>query len=877
MSHHYHTTSIAEERDHLVALPGSEWSLWRWVCLRGAGFPSDGVLKLAANPEIISAAREVARSSEVLELARSRILQQLRTALDELRSAGQWENKQRRKPLLDAISKINAGKLPRSLPEGIPFSALEELTAALAQVATASAAFQEKFSRFSQDTGNTIREIAGSADFREALTWQNRTAVETALNPLLRRSPDVLERDSSRKQHEELVASYWQRYCVKNDTIGFFGPVGWARITSATSHMEIRHGAKLLATRKTYWEPWAIEALGAALARKYNLQPWIAPILMPFIRVEDRTLIHPLFGALPLTAKQAAILRACDGRDTAKQIAARLMCMPKLSVRDPGEVYEGLRDLATKGLLFWKFNIPLGPFPEQILQEALRRIEDLKLRQQCLDLLEELDVARAQVEAAAGDPTRLNFSFQQLEQLFTRLTGLSATRNQGKVYAGRTLVYEDCRRDTEVLLGRKVLESLAEPLSLLLDTGRWFTARVAQAYEEKLQAVYSELRRSAHATSVDVALWWIKAAPFFFDKASEIMGPLQDELEKKWERALQLGDHQSALHLTCDELRPRLLREFPPSLPGWQGARYHSPDIMIAAADEEAIRDGRYIFVLGEVHVSTNTLQSALFANQHPSPPDLLNALALDLGEENVVPVWETEEVLCSRLAPLIPKTNFRLEYLPNSFVTNRSRAFPVSSMILENHNRTLMAKTRDGKFCLRALDLVGGLLGQQAMDCFRAISFRRHVPRISLDSLIIKRESWRFSPEEMQFASCAGAAERFLQARNWARAHGIPRFVFYKVPIEKKPAYLDFDSPIFVDIFSKMIHRTVDAALPGAMVDLSEMLPLSDQIWLTDVSGRRYTSEFRFVAVDSRKPASGSLYEANPGRASSFPHNSRL
>ena len=854
-----------EERDHLVALPGSEWFLWRWVCLRGAGFPADDVLKLAAGTETISAAHEVVRSSEALELVRVRILQQLRTALDELRSAGQWGNKQRRKPLLDAISKINAGKLPRSLPEGIPSCAFEELTVALAQVDTAKAAFQEEFSRSLQDTSNTIREIAGSAHFREALTWQNRTAVETALNPLLRGSPDALERDSSRKQHEELVASYWQRYCVKNDTIGFFGPVGWARIISETSHIKIRHGAKVLATRKTYWESWAIEALSAVLARKYNLQPWIVPILVPFIRVEDTTLIHPLF-TLPLTAKQAAMLRACNGHDTAKQIAARLMRMPNLLVRHPGEVYEAFRELATKGVLFWKFNIPLDPFPEQILQEALQRIEDLKLRQQCLDLLKELDAARIQVEAAAGDPTRLNFSFQQLEQVFTRLTGLPATRSKGKVYAGRTLVYEDCRRDTEVLLESKVLESLSEPLSLLLDTGRWFTARVAQAYEKKLQAVYSEIRRSVHATSVDATVWWYKAAPFFFDKAPEIMDSLQHELEQKWERVLQLGNDQSVVHLTCNELRPRLLREFPPSVPGWQGARYHSPDIMIAAADEEAIRDGRYAFVLGEVHVSTNTLQSNLFANQHPSPPDLLNALALDLGEENVAPVWERDEDLCGRLVPVIPKTNFRLEFLPNSFTTNRSRALPISSMILENHNGTLMAKTRDGKFCLRALDLVGGLLSRQTMDCFRVIAPQRHAPRISLDSLIIKRESWRFSPEEMQFACCAGAAERFLQARNWARAHGIPRFVFYRVPVEKKPAYLDFNSPIFVDIFSKMIRRTVDAALPGAMVDLSEMLPLFDQTWLADVSGRRYTSELRFVAVDPRKPASGSLYEANLG-----------
>jgi hypothetical protein len=858
----------AEERDHLIALPNSEWFLWRWVCLRSAGFPSDDVLNLAATPETISSAHEVARSSEALELVRCRIRQQLRTALDELRSAGQWDNKQLRKPLLDTISKINAGKLPRSLPEVIPAGTLEELTTALAQADAAHAAFQNKFSQSLQETSKAIREIAGSSDFLEALTWQNRTAIETALNPLLRASPDALERDSSRKQHEELVASYWQRYCVKNDTIGFFGPVGWARLTSATSDIEIRHGAKVLATRKTYWESWAIEALGAALVRKFNLLPWIAPILVPFIRIEDMTLIHPLFGALPLTTKQAAMLRACNGHDTAKQIAATLMHMPHLSVRDPVEVYEGLRDLATKGALFWKFNIPPGPFSEQILREALQRIEDLKLRQQCLNLLEELDAARAQVEAAAGDPARLNFSFQRLEQVFTRLTGLAPTRNQGKVYAGRTLVYEDCRRDTDVLLGSKVLENLAEPLTLLLNTGRWFTARVAQAYEEKFQAIYSEVAQSTNTTFVDVAFWWHKASPFFFDQASEIMDPLKDEFKEKWERVLQLGENQSVGHFTCDELRPRLEREFPPSLPGWQGARYHSPDIMIAAPDQEAIREGRYIFVLGEVHISTNTLQTTLFANQHPSPPDILNALVLDFGEENVVPMWEREESSCSRLAPVIPKTNFRLEFLPNAFATNRSRALPISSMILEIHNGTLLAKTRDGKFCLRALDLVGGMLGKQTMDCFRIIAPQRHAPRISLDSLIIKRESWRFSPEEMQFAYCSDAAERFLQARKWARAHAIPRFVFYKVPVEKKPAYLDFDSPIFVDIFSKMIRRTVDAALPDAMVDLSEMLPLFDQTWLPDVSGRRYTSELRFVAVDS-------LYEANPGRTSSCAYNS--
>ena len=853
-------SQIAEEAGHLAAVPGSEWSFWRWVCLRGAGFPSNGVLRLAATPETIVAAEQAAQAAEALELARGNALQYLRAALDELRSTGLWENKQRRKPLLDAISKINAGKLPRSMPEGVSPCLLESINAAEALVEARAAAFQKEFAQSWRETGDAIREIAGSDAFREALTWQNRTAVGTALDSLLREPRDGSERDSARRQHEELVASYWQRYCVKNDTIGFFGPVGWARLTPDDCHMEIRHGARLLATRKTYWEAWAIEALGAMLARRHNLQPWIAPILVPFIRIEDTSLNHPLFGSLPLTAAQAAMLRACNGRDTAKQIATRLMRMAKPPVRNPAEVYDGLRDLAARGFLYWKFNIPPGPNAEGILQDALQRIEDLKIRKQSLDLLKQLDAARIQVEAAAGDPKKLNLSFQRLEQVFTQLTGVPATRNQGKVYAGRTLVYEDCRRDGDVLLGRRLLEYLAQPLSLLLDTGRWFTARVAQVYQEKLLAIYSEVSRATGTASVDAALCWAQAAPFFFESSATLMDPLQDEFRDKWERVLQIGENQSTLHFTCDELRPRLLREFPPSLPGWTGARYHSPDIMLAADDGEAIRDGRYAFVLGEVHVSANTLQSSLFGNQHPSPSDLIDSVALDLGAENVVPVAEKDEESGSRtVASLIPRTNFRLEYRPDSFATNRSRALSISSMVLENHNGTLMAKTHDGKFCLRAIDLVGGLLSVLAMDCFRIMAPRRHSPRISLGCLTIKRESWRFSPEELQFAQRSDSAERFLHARNWARAQGIPRFVFYKVPVERKPAYLDFDSPILLDMFAKMIRRTLDAALPDAVVDLSEMLPNAEQTWLTDAAGRRYTSEFRFVAVDSRKPAAAS------------------
>jgi hypothetical protein len=294
------------------------------------------------------------------------------------------------------------------------------------------------------------------------------------------------------------------------------------------------------------------------------------------------------------------------------------------------------------------------------------------------------------------------------------------------------------------------------------------------------------------------------------------------------------------------------MAEFQASGPGWASARYHSPDIMIAASSEEAILRGDCVFVMGEMHVSKNTLDASLFVNQHPSPDELLCAVDQDLKLRVVPLALKTDDQGCRTTPSLIGKNSFRLEYLPDSFTDDRTKAIPLSSIVLESQHGELLARTRDGQHCMNWIDLVGALLSVLVIDCFKIIAPRAHTPRISIDRLVLKRESWRFSPATLEFASCASPAERFLQARNWARGHGIPRFAFFKVPVEAKPAYLDFESPILIDIFAKMIRRTLAAGLPDATVDLSEMLPGPSQAWLPDSANQRYTSELRIVAVDT-------------------------
>jgi hypothetical protein len=107
-----------------------------------------------------------------------------------------------------------------------------------------------------------------------------------------------------------------------------------------------------------------------------------------------------------------------------------------------------------------------------------------------------------------------------------------------------------------------------------------------------------------------------------------------------------------------------------------------------------------------------------------------------------------------------------------------------------------------------------------------------------------------------MEFAFEKAEAARFVAARRWARAAGLPRFVYVKSPVEVKPVYVDLASPIYVDIFSRIVRRTREGAGGDATLALTEMLPRLEQAWLPDAAGRLYTSELRIVAVDQASPA---------------------
>ena len=72
---------------------------------------------------------------------------------------------------------------------------------------------------------------------------------------------------------------------------------------------------------------------------------------------------------------------------------------------------------------------------------------------------------------------------------------------------------------------------------------------------------------------------------------------------------------------------------------------------------------------------------------------------------------------------------------------------------------------------------------------------------------------------------------------------------MFARSPLERKPRYVDFDSPSLCRTLIRFVAPAREQA-PNAPVTFTEMLPGPQDCWLESDAGH-HTSELRVVAVD--------------------------
>ena len=118
----------------------------------------------------------------------------------------------------------------------------------------------EGLDAFGPDEDARLAAVARDPAFREAVAWQSRESLARAVDKLATGADGS---PSRRRRWTDVVGSYWQRYCTKNDTIGFFGPLAWGSFAEDGEAIAVRSGA-LQRERVVHLETWAVEAIAAA-------------------------------------------------------------------------------------------------------------------------------------------------------------------------------------------------------------------------------------------------------------------------------------------------------------------------------------------------------------------------------------------------------------------------------------------------------------------------------------------------------------------------------------------------------------------------------------------------------------------------------------
>lgn len=645
-------------------------------------------------------------------------------------------------------------------------------------------ACQASFDRAAATLAERLVEIARQPRFREAVLWQNASVVGNVLDRL------TAGRDSTMRRRHAVVARYLQRYCTKNDTIGFFGPIAWARVVDEPVGLRCARTDLALATRATRLEGWAVEQLAGAIARRPEVG---RALTVPFSTLPERF--------EPLAQLREVIAALPDGaRAIADELPARIQ----------GEV------------------------------EA--------------------------VAAAAGDPVRLEAALGALHTDFVAATGAAQSRSPGRVYAGRGVVFEDCRSALEVTLGTQVLDALRGPLGLLLASVRWATARIGAEARQHLVRVFRAIGGGAPVPADE--LW-----PRFVDANAQFQALHEAafaDVAATWRDLLAPDLAARRLTYTSEALRARVRRAFAAPRCGWRFARYHSPDVLIDAADADAIRAGDFRLVLGEIHPGRNTMLRAFFVPQHPDPGALTRALRADLG-----PAW-----IGGVAPPVHPplRTTLLGDYtilrVPGALpVAPEQRSLDVADYEVVPDGDGLGVRRRDGGgapldvlefFCFHA---------SSVFTSFHLLPAAAHLPRIAIDRLVVQREAWFVDARTLDFHRASSALARYREVRRLKRALDLPRFVYAKAsrsaptgflaPLvgatpdhaaspssaSEKPVFLDLDNPLSTEELARLARDSARAGAPGLRI--TEMLPAPEGLWLHNDAGERFTTELRFACLD--------------------------
>ncbi len=728
-----------------------------------------------------------------------------------------------------------------------PLAERSELLAALAASKT------ELAGRFEQEVRATkIRIMAYLSDpaTREAIFLSNPNALER-IDALVEHDVDAV--DSRSRQRLRLAWNYLQRFCAKNDTTSFFGPIAWGRFLQASEpaiHV-VKDDAQWIAERKTFVEHWVIERLAAAINRDSGLAPFLPVSLDPGCFYCDGVLHVPIAKTVVLEPLGVALLGHLADGGKHRRTALAAHCVAQGF--EEGDVDCLLDFLIAKKVLNHGFLIaPGGSDPLARLRALLGTLPaNLERCAFWRSILDELDGLRS-IFAEGDLETRIQ-TRDAIGSLLDR-SGINTERVQGQMYVGRFAVYEDCARNIEIEFGGAVTQAIDDEMRPLMGIYRWLAGAIMVRMQDQYRQTWGELIEqnvgktggSESRESVDFLRFLSTVARQ--QTVERVVAQLEPIMRTAWRSVLAPHDGADEVVLEAKdiELLLALLHKEESRAVGVSaiGVRTQSPDFMIAARDVNAIARGEFDIVIGEVHPGVHTVSQPVAQPFCPFANEIGQELGALLGPRTMVLADSAETYQRSHIDWLVVPELMQI-LLPGS-----AGRVPAAHTVAAGAGEVVL---RDGVLHYRdrctgvEQDLLTAMPSDFHRACFslagQALAQAEWV-RLRFGRTIVKRRSWQFAGAELPVVKQAcEQLDSFLEWQVWAQGAQLPRYVFVKSPTEPKPVYVDFRNPLSLDLLSSL--RKNDESLR-----FSEMLPAPDDLWLQDGRGS-FCCEFRTSFVD--------------------------
>lgn len=635
-------------------------------------------------------------------------------------------------------------------------------------------------------------------------------------------------RSSKIRTLEMRFYSYLQRFCSKNDTASFFGPMNYAEwdVESEESvHFEAHSGK--FSERIIHYSFWMVKELAKSMAEEPEIRNVLIPRLHPMCTLKkDKMFFLHLDKEVLLPKKYDKIVQ---------EISNEKQNLHQLSVKldlDVSELSRYIKQLSDKNIVLFEIEIPSTIFdPFSYLHSWLK---DLPInegsKRKWLEMLEQFIYLKE--EALLKDLNHRRDVTRRMEQLFEEVTHSSARRSQGQMYADRTLYYEECKGTIDKLsFGKTFYDDFMERLKPVLDLSAAYGDVMRDYYQTISKRIFEKIKDNR--THIPYPEFIYKSQSLLAEAKVDLSFPALNQFNELLDTLVQNRKEGSIAHITSEDVEPfNRFRKFEEC--------HTSPDVMFSAKDLDALSRGDYKIILGEVHQFIAMWGSQLlFDSAREQVNEEINNMLSDM------PMYQNLSVILNTrrhkglIHETFPGTIIKL------FGTPSMRAQGVVSI------RDLYVTYEDKEVKLIDQDKRQHYLYNSGDDNLHLWAFApsrvsspvihlsKHTPRIEINGVIFQRERWELGEEELEgLRNQKDLFGIFVEMQQLRDKYQLPRYVFFKVNSEKKPFFFDFENFFAIELLHSLLKK-------NESVTFIEMEPSPNHLWLKDEEGR-YCFEMR-------------------------------